>query len=118
MTESRAALIEESHIPVVATLSVDQLGSPREQLLAAQGPSEARQAQLNRLSDRTQAHLEKLRAERDQATGDERARLTRTIKTFEKNESLRGRVLRATVRVPARPGTSIAGLDTAAPRKL
>ncbi|HVW25894.1 MAG TPA: hypothetical protein VHC69_11015 [Polyangiaceae bacterium] len=110
MTQSREALLD-SRPPIVATLSVDQLGSPRERLLAAQRVSEARQAQLDRLSDRTARHLEKLKAERAEATGEERAHLTRTIQTLEKNQSLRGRVMKPTVHVPARPGTQIAGLD-------
>ena len=110
MTRSREALLD-SRVPVVAALSVDQLGSPRERPLAARGGGEARQAQLDRLNDRPAAHLEKLRAARNHATGEERARLTRAIKTLEKNQSLRSRVITATVHVPARPGTSIAGLD-------
>jgi hypothetical protein len=106
----------DSHVPVVATLSVDQLGSPRERLLAAHGTGEARQAQLDRLSDRTAAHLEKLRTERAQATGEERARLTRTIENLERNQSMRRRVMGTTVHVAARPGTSAVGWDIPAKR--
>jgi hypothetical protein len=104
ITASREALMD-SHPPVVATLSIDQLGSPRERLLATHGTGEARQAQLGRLSDRTAAYLEKLRAERAQATGDERTRLTQTIKTLERNQSMRTRIMTTGVHVPARPGT-------------
>lgn len=113
MTESREALLD-SRPPIVAALSVDQLGSPRERLLATQRVSEARQAQLDRLSDRTARHLEKLEAERADATGEDRVRLTQTIKALRKNQSLRGRVMKPTVHVPARPGTQIAGLDVPA----
>lgn len=108
MTPGRAALAE-SHPPIVATLSIDQLGTPRERLLASRGATEARQAQLDRLGDRTATHLEKLREQRRHASGEERAKLDETIRVLEKNQSLRSRVVKATVHVPARPGTEILG---------
>jgi len=104
VTASREALMD-SHPPVVAPLSVEQLGSPRERLLAMHGTTEARQAQLDRLSDRTAAHIERLRAEQARATGEDRARITTEIKRLERNQSMRARVMTTGVRVPARPGT-------------
>jgi hypothetical protein len=105
VTASREALMD-SHPPVVAPLSVEQLGSPRERLLAMHGTTEARQAQLDRLSDRTRARIETLQAERARATGEERARLTEQIKRLERNQAMRARITTAGVHVPARPGTA------------
>jgi hypothetical protein len=104
ITASRQALMD-SHPPVVATLSVEQLGSPRERVLAMHGTTEARQAQLDRLSSRTAARIERLQAERAQATGEDRARLTDEIKRLERNQSMRARVMTTGVHVPARPGS-------------
>ena len=111
MTEARTAL-QESRVPVVAPLSIDQLGTPRERLFAAtHGPSQARQAQLDHLSDRAASHLEHLRELRAHATTpEERTHLDQSIARVEKNQSYRARIVKSTVRSPARPGTSIAGL--------
>ncbi len=104
VTASREALMD-SHPPVVAALSVEQLGSPRERLLAMHGTTEARQAQLDRLSDRTRARIEQLKTERAQATGDDRARLTEQIRRLERNQAMRGRIMTTGVHLPARPGS-------------
>ncbi len=105
-TESRAAL-SESSMPVVAALSIDRQGSPREQLLTAlHGPSESRVAQLDRLDDRARAHLARLREQRAAARGDERARLDQAISLVERNQAFRERVITPTVHSDARPGAT------------
>jgi hypothetical protein len=105
-TDSRTALAE-SHMPVVAALSIDRLGSPRERLLAEKrGVNEARQAQLDHLSGRAQAHIARLEAERAMATGADRKRLDDTLAKLKKNESMRSRAIIATVHSPMRPGAA------------
>ena len=80
-TESRTALLE-SRVPVAPELSIDNLGteqSPRERLLSqGRGASKTRQVQLDTLSDRANAHLARLQADRARATGEERARIVTT----------------------------------------
>jgi hypothetical protein len=103
-TESRTALME-SKVPVVPAMSIDHVGTPREQLLQERrGASESRQVQLDQLSDRTAAYLARREAERSHATGEERARIDRNIATIKRNQSFRARIVTTTGRVPVRPG--------------
>ena len=107
-TESRTALLE-SRVPVVPALSIDNVGTPgtpRERLLAERrgGASEMRQVQLDRLSDRADAYLARLKAERTHATGEERARIDRNIAAIKRNQSFRARIVTTTGHAPVRPG--------------
>ena len=103
-TESRTALME-SKVPVVPAMSIDHVGTPREQLLQERrGASESRQVQLDQLSDRAEAYLARLRAERAHATGEERARIDRNIASIKRNQSFRARIVTTTGHVPVRPG--------------
>jgi hypothetical protein len=114
LTDSRTALMD-SRPPAVSTLAIDQFTSPRDRLFAAtHGASETRQEQLDRLSDRAKAHLERLEAARAQATGDERVRLDRTIARVEQNQAYRAKVVKNVVHAPARPA-SMLGMNVAAP---
>jgi hypothetical protein len=110
-TESRTALME-SKVPVVAALSIDNVGSvgtPRERLLQqSRGASETRQVQLDNLSDRAAAYLARLEAERVHATGEERARIDRNIAAVKRNQSFRGRIVTTTGHAPVRPGARAA----------
>jgi hypothetical protein len=113
-TDARTALMD-SHPPVVSTLALDQFSSPRERLFAAaHGASPARQAELDRLSGRTAAHLKRLEAARALATGEDRARLDQTIAKLERNQSYRAKVVKDAVHAPARP-TSNVGMNVPAP---
>jgi hypothetical protein len=106
-TASRTALLE-SRVPVAPALSIDNLGteqSPRERLLSqGRGASETRQVQLDTLSNRANAHLARLQAERALATGEERARIDRDIAAIKRNQSFRARIVTTTGHAPLRPG--------------
>jgi len=106
-TESRTALMD-SRVPIAPALSIDNVGTPgtaRERLLAqSRGPSESRQVQLDRLSDRADAYLARLNAQRAQATGEERARIDRDIAAIKRNQAFRARIVTTTGHAPVRPG--------------
>jgi hypothetical protein len=106
LTESRAALVD-SRPPVVAGLSIDRQGSPREQLLLAKKRRlrPDRDAQLSRLSGRTRARIEALRSELETAQGADRERLEQELAVLEKNDAWRSRILATTVRSDSRPGS-------------
>lgn len=99
--------LERSAPPVVAALSIDLLGSPRERLLAMRGaPAPARADQLDTLSDRTRAHIKALEQALATASGPERARIEQDLATFQKNDRYRSRLISPTVRSSTRPGAA------------
>jgi hypothetical protein len=106
MTPARSAL-NDSRPPVVAGLSIDLQGSPREQLLRArtQRIDPARSAQLDRLRERSRARINVLREQLATAEGAERAELEAQLAVLESNDAWRSRVVSPTVRSASRPGS-------------
>jgi hypothetical protein len=105
-TDSRTALMD-SHVPALAVASLNQADSPRQRLLSGyRGPSEARLAQVERLSERSETALARLKAARAEAQGEERARIDRAIAAIGRNQSFRTRIVAGrTPPTRARPGT-------------
>ncbi len=106
MTAARSALAA-SHPPIVASRSIDQLGSPRERLVAMRrAPDATRAAQRDALGGRTRAHIDALKAQLATAQGADRARLEDELARFEKNDRYRSRMIPSTVRASTRPGAT------------
>lgn len=106
MTQARAAL-QDSRPPVVAGLSIDLQGTPRERLLDARTRriGESRAAQLDRLQGRSRARIALLREQLETATGARREELERQLQIMEHTDAWRSRVVSPTVRRDTRPGS-------------
>ncbi|MEB2324042.1 MAG: hypothetical protein OZ921_16135, partial [Sorangiineae bacterium] len=107
LTPSRRALSASSP-PVVPALAVDELGTPRERLLAepARALPAARAAQLGTLSRRASARIAALEAALERATGAEREAISSDLAALRKNERYRARLLPGAAPAPTRPGAS------------